>query len=799
MPTDHRVDAPLRDLAASFHAMAQNVPGALFRYVLRPDGTDAVEYMSPACIDLWEVDAATIERDASVLWQMVDPDDRPAMFESVRRSAQTLSPWSWEWRITTPSGKRKFLEGRGRPLRLDDGAILWNSLILDVTDRHRIDEALRVSEERLAQVLEITGQGIWDWDLTTGVIRHNRRWCEMFGIEDARLEHSLDDFERLVHADDRARVKQELQLALDRGEAIRTDYRICRADGRLLWLEDQGRLVARDASGRPTRMVGSISDITPRKLAELQLRIKDAAIESSLNGIALADLDGRLTYVNPAFCRLWQLTPEQALGQSAVDFWRVAEGPQRVIDTLQSEGQWSGELQGMRADGSVFDARVSASLVRGADGAPLCMMGSFVDVTDSKRAQAALERLNLDLEARVAERTAELERAKAEAERASRAKSEFLSGMSHELRTPMNSVLGFGQLLELDPTLSPRAQSYVRELMRGGEHLLELINEILDLARIEAGRMRLSVEAVALAPVLSESMALVAPLAAAREIRMTDAPAALDAVVIADRMRLKQVLVNLLSNAVKYNRAGGSVRVAVDRQRAGYLRVSVEDTGIGIAPEKLSELFQPFHRLGAEDSGSEGTGIGLVISRSLVELMGGTIGVNSVPGDGTVFWIELAVADAASASAPRDALQAPPTPAAGREQGLVLYIDDNPANLKLMAELIGLDPSLELVTAHTSGLGLELARAHRPALIMLDLQMPGLDGFQLLDRLRAEPAFTGVPVIAVTGLGTEHDIHRGQVAGFDAYIVKPFVVSDLLQTLTTLLAGSSSGARAGPA
>jgi CheY-like chemotaxis protein len=173
--------------------------------------------------------------------------------------------------------------------------------------------------------------------------------------------------------------------------------------------------------------------------------------------------------------------------------------------------------------------------------------------------------------------------------------------------------------------------------------------------------------------------------------------------------------------------------------------------------------------------------------------------VNSVPGDGTVFWIELEVADAARVSAPRDALQVPPIPAAGRERRLVLYVDDNPANLKLMAELIGLDPTLELLSAHTSGLGLELARAHRPALIMLDLQMPGLDGFQLLKRLRAEPAFGGVPVIAVTGLGTEHDIHRGQVAGFDAYIVKPFVVSDLLRTLTTLLAGSATGARAGTA
>ncbi|MCU0930117.1 MAG: PAS domain-containing protein [Burkholderiaceae bacterium] len=645
----NHLEDELRATSESFRAMAENVPGALFRYALQPDGSDAVEYMSPRCAELWEVPAETIVDDASRLWQMVDPRDLPAMRESIAASARTLEPWFTEWRITTPSGRRKWLEGRGLPRRHDDGTVVWNSLVLDVTERRRVEDALRSSEKRLAYVLDVSGEGLWDWDIARDVVTHNRRWLEMVGVGDDYAEHTVERFVALVHADDREMLTARMRRCLDEGVPQHTEYRMVRPDGRVIWVEDRGDVVERDPDGRPLRMIGSMADVTARKVAELELRVKDAAIESALAGIALADLDGRLTYVNPAFCRLWGLSPEQALGRPAIDFWRTPEPPQLVIETLRMQGRWSGELEGRHGDGTLFDAQVSATMVHDAAGRPVCMMGAFVDVTEMRRAQASLRRLNDELEARIEARTAELAQAKAEAERANRAKSEFLSSMSHELRTPMNAVLGFAQLLELDATLPARTQGHVREILRAGRHLLELIDEVLDLARVESGRMRLSLETVAVRPLVEESFALLAPLAASRGVALPADADGLDGHVRADRTRLKQVLMNLLSNAIKYNRQGGRVTMALmpvaEATEPPRLRFAVSDTGPGIAAPQLDELFEPFHRLGA-DASIEGTGIGLVITRRLVELMHGRIGVTSEVGHGSTFWFELPAAPA---------------------------------------------------------------------------------------------------------------------------------------------------------
>jgi PAS domain S-box-containing protein len=646
-------------VAESFRAMARNVPGALFRAVQWPDGRNAVPSMSPRCLDLWEIPAEDIVADAGRLWAMVDPQDLPDMAASVQRSAQTLSPWYWQWRITTPSGRRKWLEGRGHPQRQDDGSVLWNSLILDVTEQ---------------------------------------------------------------------------------------------------------------------------------RLAEEALRVKDAALESSLNGIALATLEGELTYVNPAFCAMWATTPGQALGRHATEFWHARRHPEAVIEALQTVGHWTGEMQATRGDGQTFDVEVAASLVRGPAGQPLCMMGSFVDVTARNRAQAALTALNAELEARVQERTAAMARAMAEAERANRAKSEFLSQMSHELRTPMNAVLGFAQLLELDPVLDQRQRGHVREILRSGRHLLTLINDVLDLARVEAGRMPLSLEPVALAPVVDEALTMLAPLAPTRGVRLPACPSALQAVVHADRTRLMQVLVNLLANAIKYNRPGGAVTLS-EQAAGGRWRIEVGDEGPGIPPERLTQLFEPFQRLGA-DQAVEGTGIGLVITRRMVELMSGRISVDSRPGGGTRFAIELpaatqAVAAAAPVGIAPGPTDAPPPPGPHR----VLYIDDNPANVRLVHEVLDGWAGVSLDTAHMGRLGLDLARTHPPDLVMLDLQLPDMDGYGLLAALKADPRLSTVPVLAVTSLGTAQDVARGRQAGFVDYLVKPVEMASLRAAVARALAG----------
>jgi signal transduction histidine kinase/CheY-like chemotaxis protein len=408
-------------------------------------------------------------------------------------------------------------------------------------------------------------------------------------------------------------------------------------------------------------------------------------------------------------------------------------------------------------------------------------------------------RLNEGLEARVQERTAQLELANSElglaideARNANQAKSAFLSSMSHELRTPLNAILGFAQILASKdmPTTPEQKLEFSGHILKSGRHLLALINEILDLAKVEAGAVSLSMEPVALAEVLAECEGMIAPLAAARGVRVLfpQAPAAR---VQADRTRLKQVLLNLLSNAVKYNRDGGAIVVDCAQPAPQRLRVSVQDTGIGLTPEQVAGLFQPFNRLGQEAGTQEGTGIGLVVTRRLVELMGGEIGVTSSPGVGSVFWIELAVAgpDGAAASAAPAARTAPVAADGGTpaRPHTVLYIEDNPANLKLVQEIVRFRPDLRLVSAPDGHFGLSLARSQKPDVILMDLNLPGLSGLEVLAQLRREPETARIPAIAVSANAMRADIERALAAGFAHYLTKPIDIGQFNEAIDDVL------------
>jgi signal transduction histidine kinase/ActR/RegA family two-component response regulator len=418
------------------------------------------------------------------------------------------------------------------------------------------------------------------------------------------------------------------------------------------------------------------------------------------------------------------------------------------------------------------------------------------------RAQQEVMRLNEGLEARVQERTAQLELANSELElaieearNANQAKSSFLSSMSHELRTPLNAILGFAQILAADnmPTTLDQKKEFAGHILKSGRHLLTLINEILDLAKVEAGAVSLSMEAVLLAEMLAECQGMIAPLAAARGVRVLfpDAPTVR---VQADRTRLKQVLLNLLSNAVKYNRDGGAVVVDCSQPVPHRLRLSVQDTGMGLSPEQVAGLFQPFNRLGQEAGPQEGTGIGLVVTRRLVELMGGEIGVTSSPGVGSVFWIELALADAGGAASDAAPAAHAGSAAAHAEDGApvrpstLLYIEDNPANLKLVQEIVRFRPDLRLVSAPDGHFGLSLARSQRPNVILMDLNLPGLSGFEVLAQLRREPETARIPAIAVSANAMRADIERALAAGFTRYLTKPIDIGQFNEAIDGVLA-----------
>ncbi len=389
----------------------------------------------------------------------------------------------------------------------------------------------------------------------------------------------------------------------------------------------------------------------------------------------------------------------------------------------------------------------------------------------------------------------QLEHAKFGAEKANLAKSNFLSSMSHELRTPLNAILGFAQLLEAgSPTLTDTQNARLQQIIQSGWYLLDLINEVLDLAVIESGKLSLSEEPVLLFDVMHECQAMIEPQAQQRGIQLDFLPVDSTWFAYADRTRVKQVLINLLSNAIKYNREHGTVVVACTAPTPERIRISIKDSGAGLSAEKLAQLFQPFNRLGQEAGNEEGTGIGLVVTKQLVGLMGGSIGVESTVGVGSEFWIDL-IRDGAPRLATGPALPADPASKARENTALrtLLYVEDNPANLMLVEQIIEGHPHIRMLSARDGLLGIALARAQLPDVILMDINLPGISGIQALEILRKDPVTAHIPVLAISANAMQSDIQKGLEAGFFRYITKPIKVNEFMEALDLALDVSESG------
>ena len=732
--------------------------------------------------------------------RIVKSGEHPAGFyDDIWRTITSGQVWQGEVCNRSKDGSLYWVASTITPF-LDDNGVPYQyvSMRTDITHIKTAERELVIGAERLNATLESTKDGILAVDAGGAVLFMNQQFRDMWSMPETLDASGSTDGALLAHA--------LTQLVDPQGflQKVQALYQSEEESDDLIELTD-GRIFERHSKplkdhGSRTGRVWSFHDITERRRAE---QAAEAAKERLRRGQMYANIGTwEWNIVTGELYWTERIAPlfGYPLGdlETSYDNFLAAVHPddrQAVTEAVgacvERDAPYEIEHRVVWPDGTERWLLERGAVQRDAAGKPLNMIGVVQDIDDRKRAEMALV---------VAREAADL---------ANQAKSEFLSNMSHELRTPLNAILGFGQLMELEEDLPADQLDNVHEIVKAGRHLLDLINEVLDLAKVESGRIDLSMEAVELQPLVQECLSLAGPLAEPHGIQIRSADAS-GLRLRTDRTRLKQVLLNLLSNAIKYNRHNGQVALEVQPQSPTVLRLTVRDTGHGIPADRLQELFQPFNRLGAEGGEIEGTGIGLTITRRIVELMGGQIGVDSEVGTGSAFWIDLPLVQtplatggeqasagaAAGATAPGAVARAPQ--AAVRERTL-LYIEDNPANLKLVAQMLERRPDIRLRTAHLPSLGIELALALKPEMILLDINMPDMDGYQVLKVLKAEPSLRQIPVVALTANAMQRDIERGMDAGFAHYLTKPLNLGVFLQVIDTYFDDDAAASPTTPA
>jgi PAS domain S-box-containing protein len=758
----------LREREEHFRRLIENASDLVS--IISPDGT--IRYESEAIRRLFGYNAG--EGVGISAWERVHPDDRAHVAKALAEvAAQPGETRSAEFRYRARDGAWRTVEAVGKTLtdNPEDGIVINTR---DTTDRKEAEDALRASEERYRALIENAHDIIVVLDPATGVMKYQSPSMERilgYTPEDSAGQSMF----ALVHPDDLEGAMREIAaVAAAPGTTGHAEYRFLHRDGSWRQLETFGRTVS--PTSAEEGLVFNTRDITERKEAEDALRRSEQhfrrMIENGQDNIVIIAPDGVMTYQSPSVTRILGYTPEELVGRSA---WELVHPDDVAVVLRELENTFAtpgvighAEYRYRHKDGSwryleAFGQTLST------DSPDEGVVANIRDVTERRLAEEALRRATL------------------EAERANRAKSEFLSRMSHELRTPMNSILGFSQLLSRG-TLAADQRRGVQHILTAGRHLLRLINEVLDIARIESGRQQLSLEPVRLSLVVQEAVALARPLAAQRAITLDDGelPGG-EPFVTADRQRLSQVLLNLLSNAVKYNREGGTVRLHCEVLPEDRVRVRVTDTGKGVDPAQRDQLFVPFARLGAEHTEVEGTGLGLALSQRLVEAMGGTLVLEESSDAGSTFALDLRLA-----RDPVERLEArSPAPLSVgskiRSPVTLLYVEDNLANLSLVETILSERPGWKTIPALQGRMGTELAREHAPDLVLLDLHLPDVQGDEVLRRLRCDERTAGIPVVMISADATPRTIDRLIAEGADAYLTKPLDVDEFLAAIDRLL------------
>lgn len=692
----------------------------------------------------------------------------------------------------------RFIDNYIHPIFNSDGKLTQLAFLgIDITEHRKTLKEIKEYAEQYQAILSAELYGFWLADKKGKLLDVNDAYCKLSGYtRDELLKLSISDLETIEKPEDTARhIRKIIETGKDRFESKHKAK-----DGRVFDVEIS-------TSFLPSRQefIVFISDITDRKQAEEELRSLNAeleqrviertaelsklshAVEQSPVSIVITDTAGLIEYVNPRFTMVTGYTFEEAIGKNP----RIlksgdtsAEEYKQMWETITAGCEWRGEFHNKKKNSELYWESASISPITNADGIITHFIAVKEDITERKRAEAEILKLNAELE----QHAVQLEAARDEAERANRAKSEFLSRMSHELRTPLNSILGFSQLMEMDK-LTPDQMVGVDQILKSGRHLLDLINEVLDISRIEAGRLELSPETVNVEEAILQTVDLIRPLADQRHItiRVKVPSSPQDVFVTADRKRLKQVLLNLLSNAVKYNREQGEIRINTSLLVDGYLHLQVQDTGPGIVPENLEPLFNPFERIGAEQTETKGTGLGLAIAKKLVEAMGGRIGVESTIGQGSTFWLDLKLTTQPEVSLVMAEMDNFLKTNPNHVAGTILYVEDNLSNITLVEKIVTRLPGVELISTVQGRMAMDLARQHKPRLILLDLNLPDVNGSQVLEWLRANAETKDIPVVVMSADAMPTQIEHLLAIGAQAYLTKPIDVKEFLKMLDEML------------
>ena len=676
-----------------------------------------------------------------------------------------------------------FMDNKGKPYK-------YVSVRTDISD-------IQENEIRFKSSQVFANIGTWDWDIKTGDLYWSERVGPLLGYTREVPETTYENFIAAVHPEDRKSISDAINDCIVLGQKYDIEHRVVWPDGSVHWVHESGDVV-RNESGEPLHMLGVIQDINLRKTAEQTLLERERLLKEaqSIAGIGNWKLDvfsGNLVWSDQLY-RIFGYEPGR-FEPNLLNFYSSVhvddlDDVKKAMVSAEQTGFSDVVYRIVRPDGKMRYVHELGRAEKDKTGNFICLTGTIQDITQRIEAETALIQ------------------AREEAENANRAKSQFLSSMSHELRTPLNAIIGFGQLMRMESNgnLTPSQMENLDEITNAGTHLMELINQVLDLSKIEAGRVELKLETLSVGDLIGESLNLIQPLAQRRQVILTsdyqgrilsdmellDLPLE----IWADRTRVRQSLLNLLSNAVKYNKEGGKVQVSIEKTDKNYIHISVSDTGNGMTELQQSEIFTSFKRFAESESDVEGTGIGLVITKKLVELMRGEIGFSSKVGQGSTFWIDLPEACAEQETEPMiDDLKSMESHAAKNVSNIrnILYIEDNPANLRLVTQLLGRLPFVNMASAHEPLLGLELAEKIKPDLILLDITLPSMDGFEVLRRLRQIDATTKTPVIAISANAMAEDIKAGLDAGFCQYITKPIDVNAFLTSVKSVLYNTESG------